>query len=50
MKKKILIFIIIGIVIYFTIAAIEFCCIYAVQGDNIWNYINDFWNWYKKLF
>ncbi len=48
--KKVLKFILIGILIYVTVLVIEFCCIYAVQGDNIWNYLNDFWEWYKALF
>ena len=50
MKKKILIFILAGILLYVTVFVIEFCCIYAVKGDNIWNYFKDCWNWYKTLF
>lgn len=50
MKKKILKFVLVVIFIYVAVIVIEFCCIYAVQGDNIWNYIKDFWSWYKTLF
>ena len=49
MKNKILMFILIGISLYITVVVIEFCWIYAVQGDNIWNYLKDSWNWYKTL-
>ncbi len=47
--KKVLKFILIGILIYVTILVIEFCIIYAVEGDNTWNYIKEVWNWYKTL-
>ena len=45
MKKKI----IVGVLLYITVIVIEFCCIYAVQGDNIWNYLKDIWEWYITL-
>ena len=48
--NKILMFILIGILLYITVAVIEFCCLYAVQGDKIWKYIKDCWEWYKTLF
>ncbi len=48
--KKVLKFIIIGILIFVTVLIIEFGCIYAVEGDNIWNYLKDVWNWYVALF
>jgi len=50
MKKKILKFVIIGILVFVAILAITFCCIYAIQGDNTWNYIKEFLDWYKTLF
>ncbi len=50
MKNRIIKFILIGILVFVAILVIEFCCIYAVQGDNIWNYLKDVWNWYKTLF
>lgn len=50
MKNKILKYIIIGVSIYVAIVVIEFCCIYAVQGDNVWNHLKEFWDWYKTLF
>ncbi len=50
MKRKILKYILIGILIFVAVIVVEFCCIYAVQGDNTWNYLKDFWNWYKTLF
>ncbi len=49
MKKKIIKYILIGILIYVTVTVIIFCCFYAVQGDEIWNTLKNFWNWYKKL-
>ncbi len=49
MIKKILKYIIIGVVIYLTILAIEFCCLYSVHGDNTWNYIKEYWDWYKDV-
>ncbi len=50
MKKKIFKFILVGVLLYVAVLVIEFCCLYAVQGDNIWNYFKDFWNWYTTLF
>ena len=50
MKKKILLFLLVGVLLFVTVIVIVFCCIYAVQGDNIWNYLKEFWNWYKTLF
>jgi len=47
--KKIIKFIIIGILLYVSIIVIEFGCFYAVQGDDIWNNLKEFWYWYKKL-
>lgn len=49
MKNKTLKFILVGILLFVTILAIEFCCIYALLGDNTWNYIKDFWNWYAMF-
>lgn len=49
MKKKILKYILVGILLYITVIVIEISCISAVQGDNIWNWLTDFWNWYKSL-
>ena len=50
MKNKILKFLLAGILLYVAVSVIEFCWIYSEQGDNIGNYIKDFWNWYKTLF
>jgi len=49
MKRKILKYILIGISLYVAVIVIEFCCLYAVLGDNIWDYLKDFWNWYITL-
>ena len=46
---KTLKYILIGVLIFISIVVIEFCCLYAVLGDNIWNYLKDFWEWYKTL-
>lgn len=48
--KKILKFILFGILLYVTVIAIEICCIYAVEGENTLNYLKDVWNWYRTLF
>jgi len=48
--KKKLKFILIGVLLFITVIVIVFCGIYAVQGDNIWNYLKNVWNWYKKFF
>jgi len=48
--KKILKFIIVGILLCVAALVIGFCCIYAVQGDNVRNYLKEFWNWYKTFF
>lgn len=48
--KRILKYILVGVLVFVAVIVIEFCCIYAVQGDNIWNYLKEFWNWYKTLF
>ena len=48
MKKKILI-ILICILLYVTEIVIELCYIYATQGDNTWNYLKEFWDWYKNF-
>jgi len=52
MKKKILKYIIIGVgvSVYVTVSLIQFCCIYGVQGNNIWSYLKEYWTWYKTLF
>ena len=53
MKKailKILKYVLIGVSIYLAVLVIELCCIYAVEGENILNYLKDFWSWYKTLF
>ena len=53
MKKailKILKYVLIGVSIYLAVLVIEFCCLYTVEGENIWNYLKDFWSWYKTLF
>ncbi|MDE7330495.1 MAG: hypothetical protein K2N30_05380 [Clostridia bacterium] len=50
MKKETIIFIAVGVLIYVMIIAVEFYYIYSKQGDNIWNYLNDLWEWYKKFF
>ncbi len=50
MKKYILKFILVGVSFYVMILIVGFCCIYAAQGDDTWNYLKDFWEWYKTLF
>ncbi|MDE7454162.1 MAG: hypothetical protein K2N22_07125 [Clostridia bacterium] len=49
MKKKILTFISVGILMFVGVTVIEFCCIYAAEGDNIWSYLKGVWDWYKTL-
>ena len=49
MRKKILKFTLVGILLFVTVIAIEFCCIYAVQGRNM-DYLKDFLNWYAMFF
>ncbi len=49
MKRKILKYILIGILIFVAVIVVEFCCVYAVQGDNIWNYLKEVWEWYITL-
>ncbi len=50
MKRKILKIIIIGVMAYIGVTAIALCLIYALKGDDIENYLKDFWNWYKTMF
>lgn len=49
MKKKILICVLICILIYITIIAIEFCCIYAIKGEDAPTFIKETLEWYCKL-
>ena len=49
MKKKIIKFIIIGILLYVSVLVIEFACFYTVQEEDIWNKLKKFWCWYKTL-
>ena len=52
MKKtilKLLKYVLIGVSVYLALLVIEFCWIYAIEGDNTWNYIKDFWKWYTTL-
>ena len=53
MKKtilKILKYVPIGVSIYLAVLLIEFCCIYAAQKDNTWNYLKEVWEWYSSSF
>lgn len=50
MKRKKLTIILVSISIYIALILMETCYIYARQGDNISNYFNEFWTWYKTLF
>lgn len=50
MKKKIITLIILCVLLYLTVVVIEFCCFYEVLGDDIWDFLKDFWDWYKTLF
>ena len=50
MKRKILKYIIIGVFIYSVIFGIELLILYAIEGDNIWSFIKETWDWYKTLF
>lgn len=47
MKKKTIMYILVGILLYVTVLAIELCCIYAVQKENFWNYLKEYWDWFK---
>lgn len=46
MKNKALKYFLIGLAVFVAIIVIEFCCIYAVERENIWNYLNEYWDWY----
>ncbi len=48
--KRILKILLVGISVVVAIIGIEFCIIYAVEGENFWNYLKDAWDWYKTLF
>lgn len=50
MKNKALKIFLIGLAVYVAVIVIEFCCIYAVQGENTWNTLREFWDWYWTLF
>lgn len=50
MDKKDLKILLICVSVYVAIAVINFSCIYALQGENFWNYLKECWDWYKKLF
>ena len=49
MKKKIFLYVLIGILTFLTMAEIETCIICAVKGVSIQSYLKDFWSWYKYL-
>lgn len=52
MKKtvlKVLKYVLIGVSIYVAILLIEFCIIYAVKGEDTWEYYKEFWEWYSTL-
>ncbi len=48
--KKVLKIILIGILIYIAVLLIEICCIYAVKGEDTWDYLKEVWEWYSTLF
>lgn len=50
MKRRILKIIIIGAMAYIEVTVIALCWIYALKGDDMENYLKDFWNWYKTMF
>ena len=50
MKKKILMIILAGILLFVALIVIGLCCLYAVVGDNIRDILKDCWDWYKTLF
>lgn len=50
MKRKKLTIILVGISIYIALTLVEIYYLYALQGDNISNYFNEFWTWHKTLF
>ena len=52
MKKtilKVLKYVLIGISIYLAILLIEVAIIYAVKGEDTWNYLKEFWEWYSQF-
>lgn len=52
MKKtilKVLKYVLIAVSIYIAVLVIEVGVIYAVQGDNTWNYLKEVWEWYSTL-
>lgn len=50
MKKTILKYVLIVISIYFAVLLIGIGSIYAVKGDDTWNYLKEVWEWYSTLF
>lgn len=53
MKKTILKnlkYVLIGVSIYIAILLIEIGIIYAVKGEETWDYLKEVWSWYKTLF
>lgn len=50
MIKKILKYLLVGVFVYVTIIYFEICCIYAVLGEDTWNYLKEVWGWYSILF
>lgn len=49
MKKKIFLYVLIGILVFLTVAEIEVGIICAVKGVSIPSYLKDVWDWYKYL-
>lgn len=49
MKKKIFIYVLIGILTFFTVIEIEVGIICAVKGVSFQSFIKDVWSWYKYL-
>lgn len=47
--KKIIKYILIGVLVYVLILVFELCCTYAVLGEDTWDYLKEFWDWYKTL-
>ena len=48
-NKKLIRNIIIAISVFVAICLIQFICIYAIKGDETWEFYKEFWNWYKQL-
>ncbi len=48
--KKIIMYILLGLLVYVAICAISLGVIYTVEGDETCEFLRDYWSWYSKMF